>query len=378
MKVLHVQNITGIAGSEMYLLNALPALKKQGIEVHFLCLHPSKNKTGFFEFKAKLEAEGIPCYSIGFKSFPFVFTMRKLHQLLGGGDFDLVHSHLIHADYILSYYKRFFNSKLELVSTKHGYQEWYNNKYGFDPEFKKNNLYLRVAKFAEKQMNASIAISKGLFKLYTGLQICKEEKLRHIPYGFDFESIEKEDSNFRKSKQQLVLVGRLTAFKGHRYAIEAMDLLREKLPELKLLFIGTGDEESNLKAQVKKLKLEAEVLFMGWSKEARSYMKNSDLVLVPSISEGFGVVVLEAFSVAKPIVAFDVPSLNEHIRDGQNGRIIPAYDVSAFAAAIESLIIKPEESKLLGKEGERLLQDKYSLGRMTKQTLEFYDSLHSS
>lgn len=359
----------------MYLLSALPALKQAGHEIEFLCLYPKSSPGVYEDFKEKMEANGVKCHAIPFSTFPFVRTLRKIHLLIRQSAYDLVHTHLIHADFLLAYYKWILNPKLKLVSTKHGYQEWYNNRFGFDPEHKRNNFYLKVARFAEKQVNKSIVISEGLQKLYTGLSICQADKLKLIPYGFNFPNSLEEEKKFRFGEKQLVLVGRLTAFKGHRYALQAMRLLKEKFPELRLVFVGNGPEEEALRNLTRKLELEDVVEFTGYSPEARKYMKNSDLVLVPSVSEGFGVVVLEAFSVSKPIIAFDVPSLNERIQDGVNGRLIPAYDVEQYAEAIENLLNHPEKVTQYGEAGHKKLVEFYNLKRMTKDTLDFYKSL---
>lgn len=375
LKVLHAQNITGIAGSEMYLLNALPALKEAGIAIDFLCFYPSSKKKHYQEFASRMEQKGIRCHAIAFDFFPFVKCMRKLHQLVRKEKYDVLHSHLIHADFLFAYYKRILNPGIKLVSTKHGYQEWYNNKFGFDPGHKKNNFYLRVARFAEKQVNQSIAISKGLLKLYTGLRISSQDRIEHIPYGFDFSEITEQNPHFRRSKHQLVMVGRLTAFKGHRYAIEALSILRNHIPDIHLLLIGTGNEEPNLKKQVAELGLNEHIEFVGYSKEARNYMRNADLVLVPSVSEGFGVVVLEAFSVSKAIVAFDVPSLNEHIEDGVNGRLIEPYDVKAYAKVIHELLENDAILLEMGHQAFKKLKEFYTLQRMTSQTIKSYEKL---
>ncbi len=359
----------------MYLLNALPALKEAGLEIEFLCLYPKSSPGVYDNFKEKMEASGVACHAIAFSRFPFVRTLRKIHLLIRESNYDLVHTHLIHADFLLAYYKRILNPRLKLVSTKHGYQEWYNNRFGFNPEHKRNNFYLKVARFAERQVNKSIAISEGLQKLYTGLDICPADKLELIPYGFNFPNSLKEEKQFRFGEKQLVLVGRLTAFKGHRYALNAMKILKLKYPELRLVFVGNGPEEEALKSLTKKLELEDVVVFTGYSPEARKFMKNSDVVLVPSVSEGFGVVVLEAFSVSKPIVAFDVPSLNERIEDGINGRLIPAYEIEQYAAAIDDLLSHPESMTQYGDAGHKKLVEYYNIKRMTEDTLDFYNDL---
>ncbi len=375
MKVLHVQNITGIAGSEMYLLNALPALKREGDEIHFLILHPKKNGKGYGDFKKRLEDKGIIVHVIPFGIFPFVSFLRRIHKLVRSESFDIVHTHLIHADFLLAYYKKWINPKIKLVSTKHGYEEWYNNKYGFDPNQKQRNLYYRIARFAETQVDASIAISKGLYELYLGLEISKQERLKLIHYGFDFPNSYSADESLRFSNKQAVLVGRLTPFKGHRYAVEAFKKVVETVPDANLVFVGSGPEEQSIRDLVIDLNLEDHVHLVGYSKRAREYMFNSDVVLVPSVSEGFGVVVLEAFSVKKPILAFEVPSLNEHIEDGKQGFLVPAFDVDTYADRIVQLFNNEEDRKAMGFSGYEKLKTYYNLDRMTNATLAYYNSL---
>ncbi len=375
MKILHVQNITGIAGSEKYLLAALPALQKEGHEIHFLVLHPNKNANGFKEFKSLLEADGIIVHVLSFGGFPFLRLMKNMKNLQEEEGFDLIHTHLIHADFLLALFKRFVRKDFKLVSTKHGFQEWYNNKYGFDANSKGKNFYLRVAKQAEKQMDGTIAISKGLRDLYIGLKISKPNKIDLIHYGLDFPQDISPDSSKRFWKHQMVLVGRLTAFKGHRYALDALKMMSSDLEDVGLVIVGSGKLDEELKAYVEQLELQDHVKFIGYSPDARSYMASSDIVLVPSVSEGFGVVVLEAFSVKKAIVAFDVPSLNEHIESGANGYLSAAFDIEAYAANVQSLFKDYALWVKMGEEGHRRLVEYYCLERMTSDTLNFYAKL---
>ncbi|HAS36164.1 MAG TPA: hypothetical protein DCS15_06735 [Flavobacteriales bacterium] len=304
--------------------------------------------------------------------------LKKLKKLQKVQNFDIIHSHLIHADFLMAMFKKFVKEDFKLVSTKHGFQEWYNNKYGFDAGVKKNNFYLRVAKFAEKQMDASIAISKGLRDLYVGLKISKQKRIHLIHYGLDFPEKIELDASKRFWKNQLVLVGRLTAFKGHRYALEALKLVSEKLDDVGLVIVGSGQLEDELKNYTEELGLKNHVNFIGYSPDARSFMFNSDVVLVPSVSEGFGVVVLESFSVKKAIVAFDVPSLNEHIESGANGYLSEAFDIASYSENILSLLNHVDKRTRMGEEGHRRLLDYYCLDRITQDTLAFYENLAES
>ncbi len=374
MKILFAQKIIGIAGSENYLLNIIPALKNKGIHVEFLCLYPVDEEGSYKQFNEILISKGIKVHLISYIEYPKLSVLRKINSVIKSNDFDVVHSHLIHTDLFLALTKLVLNRKLKLISTKHGYEEYYNNRFGFDPKYKQRNTYWWMAKIAERMMNHSFAISKGLQNLYIGLGICKSDKLDLIHYGFDFKPYN-ATGEFRESDQQLVIVGRLTDFKGHRYAFQAIALLKDAFPKLKLLIVGSGRLEDKLKSIVKKLAIQNQVIFVGYHSEGRAIMADSDIVLIPSVAEGFGVVVLEAFAVKKPIVAFDVPSIDEHIVHNESGLLTAPYDVKEYANAIKELLNNPSKRNELAEKANQKLISYYNSERMVSQTIALYKSV---
>jgi len=372
MKVLITQKIIGIAGSENYLLQLVKGLAERDVDVEFLSLVPKGLKGSEEVFNDKISELDVKVHTI-YYSFPFFNTLQAIARLIKTKEYDLVHSHLIHADLLLAIAKKYF-TKFKLVSSKHGYQEWYNNKFGFDPKFKIKNSYWRLARWAEKQMDRSFAISKGLQNLYVGLGICKNEKLELIHYGFNFPDIF-NTGKYRFSEYQLAIVGRLTAFKGHRYAIEALEIIKNKFSDLQLVVVGSGTLEEELKKLVSSKGLTPQVKFMGYNSDVREIMADSDVVLIPSIAEGFGVVVLEAFRSGKPIVAFNVPSLNEHIVHNHSGILVKPFDINAYASAIEELLTNKEKSNKLAKNGTEKLSNDYNFNLMMSRTIEFYQKV---
>ncbi len=373
MRVLFVHKIIGIAGSENYLIQVLKGLKDRGIDVEFLSLTPARLKGSERKFIERINDISVKHTTV-YYSFPFILTFFKIAKLLRKNKIDIVHSHLIHADLFLAVVKSFFYFGFKLVSTKHGYEESYNNNYGFDPKFKKRNVYWWLAKWAERKMDKSYAISEGLKNLYIGLGICKQEKLELIHYGFDYNA-PPNTANYRYSKNQLVIVGRLTAFKGHRYAFHALKMLVGRFQDIKLVVVGSGPLEDELTNLVEELNISSNVNFMGYNPEGRAIMSESDVVLIPSVAEGFGVVVLEAFSTKKPIVAFDVPSLNEHIVSGESGILVQPYDIVSYASQIEFLLKNREKSQAIGMRGYEKLTNDYNLNKMVSSTISFYQSL---
>ena len=371
MKILFVQKIIGVAGSENYLLNILPGLQTRGFIVDFISLVPINKKGREEEFNSLLAQQGIKLHTVYYQ-FPYLSALSKINRIIIKGKYDLVHSHLIHADFFLALTKKFFNRKMMLVSTKHGYEEKYINSYGFDAKHSRKNIYWTILRWSERSMNRSFAISKSLQSLFVGLNICNRDKIDIIHYGFTFANEPELDSSIRYSENQLVLVGRLTEFKGHRFALEAVALLKERIPDIKLIIVGSGDLESDLNKLVVELRVESHIVFYGYHPNGRQFMYNSDVVLIPSVAEGFGVVVLEAFSVRRPIVAFNVPSLNEHIKHNNNGILVKPYDVESYASSIELLLNDKNKREMMADKAYELLISYYSQARMLDETIDFY------
>jgi len=377
MKILFCQKVGLIAGSETYLLKILPALKARNVKVSFLALYSKASEKDTLAFLQRLDLLGIPHERIqadGLASLPALF---KIAKCIKRGAYDIVHSHLIHADFFMSMVKRLFLRSMVLVSTKHGYEEKYIDKFGFDAARKEINLYYIICKFSEQYINRSFSISKGLHDLFCRLTICSSKGHDIIPYGFDFDDNYAFCPEYRFGRQQLVIIGRLKSFKGHRFAFKAVAILKRKYPEIKLVVVGWGDAEQSLKALVEKLQLQSNVVFIGPSKEARNYMHTSDIVLVPSISEGFGVVILEAMSVCRPVIAFDVSAPNEILEDQISGVLIKPYDTSLLAEGIASLLDREDVRVRIAARALERLRSHYSLDIMTENTIKFYRAVLS-
>jgi len=124
-----------------------------------------------------------------------------------------------------------------------------------------------------------------------------------------------------KDKFYLVSVGRLVERKGYKYLIKALSLLPKKIY---LNLIGDGPLESQLKNLAKKLKVEDRINFLGFIPEEKKfqYLADSDLYVLSSIHEGFGIVLQEAMQVGLPIVATNNGGQIDLIKDGVNGLMV--------------------------------------------------------
>lgn len=380
MKVLFVQKEGGIFGAENYHLNIIPGLVAKGITIEFLRLYTSHQGGVGGDFINRLNGMGIKTYEVNIRRFPSLNTLFKIRRIVNKGSYDVVHTHLIHADLYLALIKTFMSLKSVLVSTKHGYDNNFTAQYGFNASKQTLTAYYMISRWAEKRMNASFTISNGLRDFFIKIGLTNSERMQLIHYGFNMPPnyLNKGQDGFRVASKQIIIVGRLTLFKGHRFLIEAMKGVIQKFgDEVKLIIVGSGELEDELKAQVNGLNLSDYIDFIGFSNEVGHWMANSDIVVVPSVSEGFGVVFLEAFSAKTPVVAWNVSAGNELMEHQKTGYLVPAYDTDQLAEQLIDILNHPKSQSTIVEAAYQQLKGYYNLERMVNEIISFYnDVLH--
>ncbi|MBN2828845.1 MAG: glycosyltransferase family 4 protein, partial [Candidatus Cloacimonetes bacterium] len=165
----------------------------------------------------------------------------------------------------------------------------------------------------------------------------------------------------------LLYVGQLIKGKGVDYLLQAVSKI---FHPLRLIIVGAGNEETNIRNMIKNLKLEDRVELIGWTTDVEKYYRQADVVVVPSRwQEPFGLVGLEAFAYQTPVVAFNVGGISEWLSDQKTGLLAKPRDVKDLAVKIESLIGNTSLAIDLGKEGYTFVRDNFS---EKKYLTEFY------
>lgn len=201
-----------------------------------------------------------------------------------------------------------------------------------------------------------------------------ENKVKVIYHGIDLELFDKNYGSqqplYIKKEGEIVFgnAGRLTKQKGQFYLIDIAKKLQEQQLNFKILIAGTGEEEQELKQLIKTNKLEEKVLMLGFVQNMEAFMKSIDVFVLTSIWEGFGYVIVEAMAAKKPVVAFDITSNPEIIRQltDETGFLIPLPDISKFS---EQLKILAQDAALrikLGINGRKRVEEKFQLNRIVK------------
>lgn len=345
-------------------------LKARGIDCEFLCVHLAQDGEKYRLVSNPLEAAGIKVHFIETDKELSFKLLKKIQKVIESGNFSLIHSHLIHSDIWMVLVKLLFIRNLKIVSTKHGYQEIFYTKFGLDPTKRMYNAFYFASLFVEKFIARSFAVSEGVRKVYIGLNIAKSDKIDTIHLSFEPKKdlvLSPKTENFN-----LTTVGRLVECKGHEYLLRALPKVIEKYPETQLKIVGDGDFADTLKQLSKDLGIEKNVSFLGFRQDAMQLVQQANIAIIPSKSEGFGIVFLEAFEVKTPVIAFDVPACNEIIDNGKNGYLVSPFDTDELANKIIDLLKNPSKRTQFAEAAFKKLNTVFTPEIMLNKTIDFY------
>jgi glycosyltransferase involved in cell wall biosynthesis len=171
------------------------------------------------------------------------------------------------------------------------------------------------------------------------------------------------------------IVGRLAREKGHVVAISAMRKIVDAIPEAQLKVVGTGPLEAELKDQVAALGLLENVEFTGHRTDICDVMSNMDLLLVPSYSEAFGLVLLESIAAGVPLLGSRSGALPEILQNGEHGRLVEPYDPEALADAAVDIISNPAPSLIKLKHARAKVLQQYTKEESARRHASLYARL---
>jgi glycosyltransferase involved in cell wall biosynthesis len=181
----------------------------------------------------------------------------------------------------------------------------------------------------------------------------------------------------RDERPTILSVGRLTAEKGHRVLLEAMPRIAQAVPGARLRICGVGEEQERLKQQAEANGLLAQVELLGFILDVRRELASADVFVMPSLSEGLGVAVLEAMAMAKPVVAADAGGLPEAVAHGESGLVVRAGDAPALADALVSLLTDEQRRKEMGRRGRERALAHFDKPKLVDRIVALYQEVLS-
>jgi len=192
-------------------------------------------------------------------------------------------------------------------------------------------------------------------------------------------SIKKKNSHIEtvKDPMQFVYVGRLVFYKNLEVVIKAVKIVQKSEPSIKFVIVGDGPHKSKLEKLVQKLELEPNIKFQGYVNEEKKneIISTSNALVLPSLCEGFGLVILEAYSENIPVMTSDIRPMSDLVKHESTGYVLNPHDEKAWADCFLKLIKNPHEASLMGQNGKKELITLFSLDSMYQKVLKMYNDV---
>lgn len=352
MKIIHVITAFGIGGAEKLLLNIINK-QIQEHDVYLVYLKPIDSLISNLNKRVTI------------KQLPLSFTtVKKLSVYYKKLKPDIIHTHLGHADILGIWSAR--NLDIKVFSTMH-------NIY-----FKKNFLdlvFFKIYKFLFLKVVKNsyvISISKSVENhVLRTLKLPKERSF------LLYNAISSSKSITQKPETGIItilFVGRLEKQKSIETLLKSINHLKNNNLKRKVEFIivGDGKQKSRLENMVKQLQIEKLVKFKGQQQKVSQFYNAADIFILPSIWEGFGIVILEAFRAKLAVIASNIEGPAELISDNENGLLFEPKNHIELGKKISLLIEDKTLRKRIAQKGYDTFTEKYHIDTYVDKLNELY------
>jgi len=297
-------------------------------------------------------------------------ALRRLQRIVRGLAPDLIHAHSSKAGAI-GRLARTVHPGVPLVYSPHGY--------AFAGHFERElerTAYRLIERGLAPLAGRVIAVCEAEARLARG--VGPDRRVRVVYNGVTVPAepveVDRRMSRLKAAGPVLCTLTQLRPGKGMETLLDAMPAILAGHPRAQLAVWGDGPDLSGLAARAQTLGIAASVHFLGSTERPLSVMAGADVFTFPSLAEAFPYVILEAMSVACPIVASDVGGIGEALAGGSGVRV-PAADPAALAAAVTRLLSDPERARDLGSAARQRVDQTFSVQKMLDETAQVYSEL---
>lgn len=367
MRVCHLINRLSSGGAQSVVIDIVE--NSDGIDHTICCLEPS------LEHDLSDDDTRVVNFDERFKFDPR--AVFRLLRFLDTEQFDVLHLHLPYSQ-VVGRAVSLMTGPRCVVSTFHSHPENYHP------------VTRWLERITRPVDSASVAVSVGVQRSHDGTERVYDggpvDGWCTIYNGIDVEAFRSrvravDPTSLRRRHgvgdgPVYLNASRYVREKSQRDAILAMEELVTEQPEAMLFIVGRGPLQEELQSLVDDLGLTDNVRIPGFvmGDELFEYFAASDAFILPSITEGFGIVLVEAMAASLPVVATDIPGVNEIVVDGQTGRLVPPNDPKTLAEAMVA-VVEPDARREYGEAGGERARRLFDAERTVGNYVDLYRNL---
>ena len=365
LRVLHFVASLGYGGAERLVVDLVTRMAAQGVNIRIVSMTPR------IPLAQKLFEHDIGVEILGFEDtiYSVASLIRAAKRFSGLAEQfspDIIHSHLYMPD-LIAWCSA--SKPVRFVSTLHGVDRWWQDTQRMRSTIK-TSLYRYVAILKDVRF---IAVSDDVKERAEMMLSRNDGRLRVIRNGIDttrFCPGISENAN----RKYVLQVGRFYKEKGHDTSLRAFAILRNTAPDLKLVLIGNGPLESQLRKQVCELKIQDSVLFAGEQDDVVGYLQGAKIFWMPSEREGLPLACVEAMACGLPVIVSAVGGLKELVNESC-GRLIKAGDHNGLAERTMEILQDEPLSQEMGSRGRERAKRLFSIDGAVAGYLTAYNDL---
>lgn len=358
MKILHIIDSGGMYGAEVMLLNLAVHQAHMGYGVEIASIGEKDNEEKAIETAALKQGLAVRKFRMRpGPNWPGALSVLRHARRHG---FEILHSHGYKGNILFGMLPKGIR-RLPLVATLHG---WTSTR-----GWSRIKVYEWLDSLSLRFIDRIVLVNRGMLS-HPRLRKYGEKRFRIVNNGIaPFPdslpaAISPSIEDFCKQGYIIGALGRLSPEKGFAYLLDALALLLRQARDVRLLLIGEGRLRKHLEAKIAALHIDSRVLMPGFLPDACRLLPLCDLLVMPSLTEGLPITLLEAMRAGTPIVATHVGGIPHILQDRQSALIVPPADPDALAKAIAALHDRPDLGSALSAKALRLFRRNYTREQM--------------
>jgi glycosyltransferase involved in cell wall biosynthesis len=361
IRILHLITELEPAGAENLLLSLVRNFDKKKFYIVVSYIY------GQGTLACEIERAGIKVVDLSRKGKIDPLLLLRLFLLIRKEKIEIIHTHLVHASIAGRIAGKLAGAK-SIITTRH--YAYYD---------KVTSLINWIERKTAVFNDLFIVISNAVKEYMVIKEKYKPERITVIYNAVDLCLFDSQDqSPIPKNSDFLIAsVGRLHPSKGYDTLLKSMPLVISEFPSAKLVIIGNGIQKEYLQRLCSDLGISEHVIFLGRKTPAEviDFLRNIDLFVLSSKWEGFGLVLIEAMALGKPVVATNVGGISEIVENGTTGFLVPPAQPKELSTKIIQLLRDRPIAKRMGVMGRKKVELKFSIKTMIDKLNLLYRKL---